>query len=76
MSVVSVKVSDEMKEDMEKRKKKINWAEEIRKFISGKLEEERRRENIRKADKILINTRRLPKGTMAKLVREDRESHH
>ena len=65
-----------MKEDMEKRKKKINWAEEIRKFISGKLEEERRRENIRKADKILINTRRLPKGTMAKLVREDRESHH
>ena len=76
MSVVSVKVPDEVKKDMEKRKERINWSEEIRQFISSKIEEDRRRENIEKAEKLLQKTRKLPKGTAAKLVREDRDSHN
>lgn len=76
MSVVSVKVPEEIKKDMEKRKERINWSEEIRQFISSKIEEDRRRENIEKADKILQKTRKLPRGTVARLVREDRDSHN
>lgn len=76
MSVVSVKVPEEIKKDMEKRKERINWSEEIRQFISSKIEEDRRRENMEKADKILQKTRKLPRGTVARLVREDRDSHN
>ncbi|HKW05911.1 MAG TPA: hypothetical protein VJN71_11470 [Nitrososphaerales archaeon] len=76
MSVVSIKVPEEVKRDMEKRKQRINWSEEIRKFISSKIEEDRRRENIARADKILQSTRKLQKGTSSKLVREDRDSHN
>lgn len=76
MSVVSVKVPDEIKRDMEKRKERINWSEEIRQFISNKIKEDQRRENIEKADKILQKTRKLPKGAASKLVREDRDSRN
>lgn len=61
---------------MEKRKGKINWSEEIRLFISRKIEEEQRRENLERADRLLKSTRRLRKGEAAKIVREDRDSRH
>jgi hypothetical protein len=76
MSVVSVKVPDEIKKNMKKRKGRINWSEEIRSFITKKLEEERRRENLERAEKLLEATRSLPRGTAGKLVREDRDSHN
>jgi hypothetical protein len=71
-----VKVPDEIKKDMEKRKGRINWSEEIRQFISNKIKEDQRQENIEKADKLLQKTRKLPKGSATKLVREDRDSHN
>lgn len=43
MPLVSVKVPDEIKKNMEKRKGRINWSEEIRSFIIRKLEENERR---------------------------------
>ena len=43
MSVVSVKVPEEVKKYMEEFKGKVNWSEEIRRFISKKIEENRRR---------------------------------
>ena len=76
MSVVSVKVPQELKKDMEKRKEKINWSEEIRTFISQKIEEEQRRENLEIAEKILKSTRKLSKGEAMKIVRQDRDSHN
>ena len=76
MSVVSVKVPEEVKKDMEEFKGKVNWSEEIRGFISKKIEENRRRENIEKADRLLRKSRKLPQGTAAKLIREDRDSHN
>ena len=76
MSVVSVKVSEETKKDMAKRKGRINWSEEIRQFISSKIEEDQRRENVEKAEKLLRGVRKLPKGTATKIVREDRDSHN
>jgi hypothetical protein len=76
MSVVSVKVSEAIKKDMEKRKEKINWSEEIRSFIQQKLEEERRRENVERAKKVIEQMRGVPRGTAARLVREDRDSHN
>jgi len=76
MSVVSVKVPSRVKQDMRRVKDSVKWPEEIRNFIIHKLEEERRKESIENAEKVLEKVRRLPKGSSAKLVREDRDSHH
>jgi hypothetical protein len=76
MSVVSVKVPPKVKEDMRRVKDSVKWSEEIRNFILDKLEEERRKENIKDAEEILGKVRRLPKGIAAELVREGRDSHH
>jgi hypothetical protein len=76
MSVVSVKVPPNVKEDMQRMKDSVKWSEEIRNFILEKLEEEKRKENIKKAEEVLGKVRRLPEGSTAGLVREDRDSHH
>lgn len=76
MSVVSVKVPSKVKQDMRKVKDSVKWPEEIRNFILEKLEEEKRKENIKNAEEVLAKVRRLPKGSTARLVREDRDSHH
>jgi hypothetical protein len=76
MSVVSIKVPPEVKKDMEKRKEKINWSEEIRSFISQKLEAEKRRENLERTKVLLKTTRKLSKDEVAKIVREDRDGHN
>jgi hypothetical protein len=39
MSVFSVKIKRELKEKMEKYKDRINWSEEIRRFIELKIKE-------------------------------------
>ena len=44
--------------------------------MAEKLEEEQRRENVERAEKLFSAIRRLPKGTGARLVREDRDSHN
>jgi hypothetical protein len=76
MSVVSVKVPQKVKEAMQSLKDSVQWSEEIRGFILDKIEEERRKENVRNAEKILKGVRRFPRGTAARLVREDRDSRH
>ena len=76
MSVVSVKVPPKVKEGMQRVKDSVKWSEEIRNFILEKLEEERRKEGIRNAEETLTGVRKLPKGSAARLIREDRDSHH
>jgi hypothetical protein len=76
MSVVSVKVPPNVKEDMQRVKDSVKWSEEIRNFILEKLEEERRKEGIKNAEETLRGVRKLPKGSAARLIREDRDSHH
>jgi len=76
MSVVSVKVPRKVKEAMQSMKDNVQWSEEMRGFILEKIGEERRKENVRNAEKILKGVRRFPKGTAAGLVREDCDSRH
>jgi len=73
---VSVKVPPKVKEDMQKVKDSVKWSEEIRNFILEKLEEEKRKEGIKRAEETLGKVRKLPEGSTTKLVREDRDSHH
>ncbi len=75
MPVVSVKVPRDIKDKMSLYRDKVNWPEEIRKFLAAKIEELEREEALKKALSLLKNVRPTPKGTAEALVREDRESH-
>jgi hypothetical protein len=62
LSVVSLKVSKRTKEEMERLKGRINWAEETRAFIEGKLEEKKREEILQRAESGLTRLRKFRKG--------------
>ena len=76
MSVVSFKVRKEVKERMERYKDRVNWAEELRRFVESKLREIEAEENIKKVveelEKLPIET---SKGFSSSSVREDRDSN-
>lgn len=74
-TVFSVKISREVRERMGKFKDRINWAEEIRRFIEETL---RRLEAEDNFNDILGSLERarwgVPAGFSAGSVREDRDS--
>jgi len=76
MSVVSVKVSPETKKEMKKLSDVIEWPSEIRGFIENRLAQAKRIEALERAKKALKKMPETPKGTAAKLVREDRDRGH
>ncbi|HEU98011.1 MAG: CopG family transcriptional regulator [Fervidicoccaceae archaeon] len=75
MSVFSVKLKKEIREKMEKYREKVNWADEVRKFIEEKLKELEAEENF---SHILEELRKgkwkVTRGFAIKSVREDRDS--
>jgi hypothetical protein len=63
--VISANVGIDLKKEMEETGKNIPWAEEIRKFITGKIEKERMTVNAKKANDIFqgfIGSRGAPQG--------------
>jgi hypothetical protein len=75
MSVFSVKIRKDLKEKMNKYKDKINWAEEVRKFIEMKIKELEAEDNFNEIlDKLKKAKWSVPKGFAIESVREDRDS--
>ena len=74
--MVSVKVEEETKEQMEKYREQIDWPDEIRMFIGGRLQEVQRQASLKEVEVILQGVTPVPKGTSARLVREDRDRGH
>ena len=54
---------------------KINWSEEIRKFIERKVKEYKRIKALEEIDEILASLPKAEKGTARNYVREDRDSN-
>ncbi len=75
LSVFSIRIPPEIKNEMDKLKDKINWSEEIREFIKSKIEEYKKRKVLQEAVAYIQSLPAAPKGTAQKLVREDRDSH-
>ena len=75
MSVISFKVKKEIKEKMEKYKDRVNWAEELRKFVEERVRQLEAEENMERIVKELKNLEfDVPKGFSKKSVREGRDS--
>ena len=75
MSVYSIRIPPEVKEEMDRLKDEINWSKEIRKFIKNKIEECKRRKALQEVVSYIQTLPEAPRGTAQKLVREDRDSH-
>ncbi|WP_317895643.1 type II toxin-antitoxin system VapB family antitoxin [Pyrofollis japonicus] len=73
--VVSFKVRKEVKELMDKYRNKINWSEELRRFVEERIRQLEAEENL---EKIVSELREaswsVPRGFGEKSVREDRDS--
>ena len=72
--VVSFRVSREVKERMERLKGYVNWPEELRAYVTRRVEELEREINFREVVEELRKTGSAPKGFSVASVREDRDS--
>lgn len=71
-TVISVRVSKEIKEELEKAG--VNVAKEVGKFLEELAWKIRVKRQVESWDKILSNVKPSVRGFSAKSVREDRES--
>jgi metal-responsive CopG/Arc/MetJ family transcriptional regulator len=75
MAVISVKVPDEVKREMDRLRKEVRWSEEIREFLRQRIEKEKRREAVGRAEEILRPLPTRPGGLASRMVRESRDGH-
>ena len=75
MAVVSIRIPRELKEKMDRFRDRVNWAEEIRRFIEEKVRELEREEAFRRVEELLKDIPIQSRGAVSSIVREDRDSH-
>jgi len=74
-TVIGVRISRRLKERMDRFKDRVNWAEEIRKFLEEKVRELEREEVLQRVEEMLKDLPIQPRGAISSIVREDRDSH-
>lgn len=75
MPVVSVKVTEGVREKMKETKDRVDWQEEIRNFIAQRVEELEKTRRLEEVEGLLADLPVQPRGSISRLVREDRDSH-
>ena len=73
-TVISVRVPEELKREMDRLRDEVNWSEEIREFIKRKIEEYRKKEVVDELVEYIKTLPEAPKGVAQELVRESRDS--
>jgi hypothetical protein len=73
--VVSIRVSDELRGEMDRFRDRICWNDEIRDYIAKRLELERRTEVFDRITAEIAKRPGVPAGFAARMVREDRDGH-
>ena len=74
--VVSFKVKREVKKKMKMYRDRINWAEELRRFVEDKIKELEAHDNLQRVmDELERASWSVPKGFSQRSVREDRDSY-
>ncbi|HDJ50668.1 MAG TPA: hypothetical protein ENF25_00505 [Thermoprotei archaeon] len=74
-SVISIRVPQELKREMDRLRGEINWSEEIREFIRRKVQEYKKKKVLEEILSYIQGLPQVPRGTVRELVREDRDSH-
>ena len=72
-TVISIRVPEELKREMDRLRGEVNWSEEIREFIK-RIEEYKKREIVNELVEYIKTLPEAPKGVAQELVRESRDS--
>lgn len=72
---ISLRISDQIKSDIDHFKGKVDWNHELRQFIEKKIDEERKIELLEELNVLIEELPVSSTGTAARFVREDRDSH-
>ncbi len=73
-TVISIRVPEELKREMDRLRDEVNWSEEIREFIKRRIEEYRKKEIFDELVEYIKTLPEAPKGVAQELVRESRDS--
>ena len=76
MSVtVTFRVPRELKERMDRLRGRVNWSEEVRRFLEQRVRELEQVMVIEEVERLIRQLPEVPRGTVTEYVREDRDSH-
>ena len=73
-TVISIRVPEELKREMDRLRGEVNWSEEIREFIKRRIEEYRKKKVFDELVEYIKTLPEAPKGVARELVRESRDS--
>jgi len=73
--VISIRIPKKLKEKMDSLRDRVNWSEEIRKFLEKKVMEYYRQKIINEIHRVIERFPETKIGTAVKYVREDRDSN-
>jgi hypothetical protein len=74
-TVFTVRIPDALKREMERFDEGINWSEEVRRLLEKRV---RQLANLRSREifeEVAQGRPPVPRGTAARLIREDRDAH-
>mgnify|MGYP000748823164 FL=1 len=72
--MISIRVPEELKREMDRLRGEVNWSEEIREFIKRRIEEYRKKKIFDELVEYIKTLPEAPKGVARELVRESRDS--
>jgi|YelNatPaOPRAMG01_1025707.scaffolds.fasta_scaffold00628_24 predicted DNA-binding protein len=75
MAIISIRIPDELKKKMKSLKEVVNWSEEIRNFIDRRVKEIEQRKAVEELEALIQKLPRMPRGSITRYVREDRDSN-
>ena len=76
MSVtVSFRIPKKLKDRMDALRGRVNWSEEVRKFLEKRVREYEQAKAVEELEEIIRRLPEVPRGTVTKYVREDRDSN-
>jgi len=72
---VSFRIPKELKKRMDALRDRINWSEEVRRFIEQRVRELEQEIAIEELEELIAKLPQVPRGTVTRYVREDRDSY-
>jgi hypothetical protein len=73
--VISIRIPEKTRSEMKEIGRQINWNEEIREFIKKRIENKKKDDVLASVTARLEKLPEVPQGSVAALVRADRDSH-
>jgi hypothetical protein len=74
-TVLSVRISKDVKRRMDELRDVVDWNDEIKRFLEARVDELYRRKIIEEVRRVVELLPEMPRGSVTKYVREDRDSH-